>query len=178
MTLFLTKNLLFMTIEQVCHRSDMKQISTTVSILFVFNCFLCRTLGKIAINVIDWTVACIVSLLCLHCSQVRQWQIVGLYPSVVNISKYKLFVLTRPETDLSGKTEKLENFLHSQVELGSFFPSPPLSSISYLFKFNLVISYSKHLYNQRQRASWRDISDTSPPNFVGKLIFIIDDGGL
>ena len=56
-------------------------------------------------------------------------------------------------------------------------PSTPLSSISYLFKLNLVISYSKHLYNQRQRASWRDISDTSPPNFVGKLIFIIDDGG-
>ena len=51
-------------------------------------------LGKMAINVIDWTVACVVSLLCLHCSQGWQWQMVALDTSVVNISKYKLFVFT------------------------------------------------------------------------------------
>lgn len=159
--------------HQVYHRSEMKKILQFPFCLYSID-FFCRICRKIAINVIDWAVACVMSLLCLHCSQGWQWQMVALDTSVVNISKYKLFVFTSDRKQICPV--KLKNWTtFCTGELGSFLP--PLSSISYLFKFNLVISYSKHLYNQRQRASWRDISDTSPPNFVGKLIFIIDDGG-
>ena len=105
---------------------------------------------------------------------------VALDTSVVNISKYKQFVLTSDRKQICpAKLKHWTTFCIGRA--GTFSPlSSPLFPKSYLFKFNLVISYSKHLYNQRQHASWRDISDisdTSPPNFLGKLIFIIDDGG-